>query len=1010
MQGFSYDFWDHIEFPTFVLSNIYHHHIGEISNIDKDSVNYNFNMSSSQEVSFDVYKVWDGKECELWDKIISFKYVFIPEHGVNGCYYHMEVDIDEDDKTVKHCTLTSAGEFELSNKYIYSLEVNTESDILQDDYVTTVIYDENNPRASLLNRCLADKAPDWGVGHVDATIKNLQRTFSVSNQTIYDFLTKDVAEEINCLFVFDSVTRTISAYDLLNTCNSCGYRGEFLTKCPKCQSTSFTRGYGDDSNIFISYNNYSEKFSVSGEESQVKNCFRVTGGDDYMNEAIMNVNPNGSPYIYSFSDRDYDDMPAALVTKLNEYAALYDQLLPEYKALVNSYYDLVNQYYFYKTSMMPRSTALHWEANKGYSVGDTCYVMTLPSWCYLECVQSGTTGGTEFDATHVTDGQLFNDGSVIWKAVKHIISVPSAKQSHDAIAEYLQTEDVYFLNSIPDAITTVNNTVKTIMALAVNSLFRIEIITDSSNYVSGSTWYGKIKIYNSGNVDDTYTSTTSITAHLVATSSTEDYENYMKQKVEKRLNKKDTTFTEIYEIEDDEEFREVLTQYGLDSLSSFYNSYQGCLDVLIQNGVTSADSRVYGIDLYTPIYEPYYNRMQDIQKEIDIRQAKVDQVQSDMVSAQQSMQTYKDRLNLHDYLGDTLYNILFNYIREGSYNNSNYISEGLSDGEVLSDANTLLELANDELEKAKELQYTLTDTLKNLLNTSEFKEFKDKFKIGDYIVCMVDEQLYQLRLINCSYNFGSPESLGVTFSNATRVDNYFSDAQDILSKAKTMSTSYDMVQHQVVRNTETTSTVNSWEEDGITATDTSFQNNDMSEIYYSENGIVARQFDDGLNAYGDEQIRITHNIISFTQDNWKTASLGIGKMGYKYFDTTSGTFVDGEDFGVQAKFVNAGYIYGTQIVAGDIVSENYSPTNHTGAYIDLNNGYLSFAGGALTFGEQGLVIDPNGGGGSAPPVPVKIQGADIQDSPINVNNNFIVDAQGNCSLEDLIKDSFLECY
>ena len=1010
MQGFTYDFWDHIEFPTFILSNIYHHHIGEITNIDKNSVNYNFNMSSSQEVSFDVYKELDGKECELWDKIISFKYVFIPEHGVNGCYYHMEVDIDEDNKTVKHCTLTSAGEFELSNKYIYSLEINTESDILQDDYVTTVLYDENNPRASLLNRCLTDKAPDWSVGHVDDTIKNLQRTYSVSNQTIYDFLTKDVAEEINCLFVFDSVNRTISAYDLLNTCSSCGYRGEFLTKCPKCQSTSFIKGYGDNSNIFISYNNYSEKMTVSGEESQVKNCFRVTGGDDYMNESIMNVNPNGSPYIYSFSDRDYDDMPTALVNRLNAYSDLYDSLLPEYKELVEEYYNLVNQYYFYKTSMMPRSTALHWEAGKGYNIGDACYVMTLPSWCYLECIQAGMSGSVEFDATHVTDGQIFNDGSVVWKAVKHIISVPSAEQSYHDIADYLDSEDVYFLNSIPPAITTVNNTVKTMMGLAVNSLFRIEILSDSSNYVSGNTWHGNIKIYNSGNVEDTYTTTSPITANLVATSSTEDYENYMRQKVEKRLTKKDTTFTEIYEIEDDEEFKEVLTQYGLDSLSSFYNSYQGCLDVLIQNGVTSADSTVYGVHLYPTVYVPYYNRMQYIQDEMNIRQATVNQVESDMITAKQNMQSYKDQLNLHDYLGDTLYNILFNYIREGSYNNSNYISEGLSDGEVLADANTLLELANDDLEKAKELQYTLTDTLKNLLNTSEFKDFKDKFKIGDYIICMVDEQLYQLRLINCSYNFGSPENLGVTFSNVTKVDNYFSDAQDILSKAKTMSTSYNMVQHQVVRNTETTNTVNSWEDDGITASDTAFQNNDMGEIYYSENGIVARQYDDGLNAYGDEQIRITHNIISFTQDNWKTASLGIGKMDYIYYDHNEGGFVQSEGFGVQAKFMNAGYIYGTQIVAGEIISENYSPTAHTGAYVNLNNGYLTFAGGALTFGEQGLIIDPNGGGGSAPPVPVKIQGADIVNSPINVNNNFVVDAEGNCSLEDLIKDSFLECY
>ena len=111
-------------------------------------------------------------------------------------------------------------------------------------------------------------------------------------------------------------------------------------------------------------------------------------------------------------------------------------------------------------------------------------------------------------------------------------------------------------------------------------------------------------------------------------------------------------------------------------------------------------------------------------------------------------------------------------------------------------------------------------------------------------------------------------------------------------------------------------------------------------------------------------------------------------------------------FGINAKFMNAGYIYGSQIIAGEIVSENYSQLNNEGAYIDLVHGYLSFAGGALTYGEDGLKIEAPGSGGT-PPV---ISGAVITDSPININNKFIVDEQGNCNLSDLVSDKFLECF
>ena len=1003
MQAFTYDIWDTIEVPTFVLSNIWHHHIGVITNIDKDSINYNFNMSSSQEVSFDVYKELDGNVCNLWDKIISFKYVYIPEHQ---CYYHMEVDKDEDASTVKHCTLTSAGEWELSNKKIYDLEINTESDILQDDYVTTVFFDENNPRGSLLNRVLKDKAPDWSIAHVDGTLKNIQRMFSVSDQTIYDFLTKDVATEFDCLFTFDSVNRTISAYDLLNYCNNCGYRGEFLTKCSKCNSTNISRGYGENSNILINYNNYSEKMSVTGDEGQVKNCFRVTGGDDIMNAAVINCNPNGSAYIYNFSQRDYDDMPSQLVQKLEEYGDLYDALLPDYQAAVDEYYDLTNQYYFYKTSMMPRVNGDHWEANKGYGVGDQTYVMTLPSWCYLECTQSGISGNKEFDATRVTEGETFTDGTVVWTARKHIVSVPSAQQSVNAIQEYLSSEDIYFLQNIPSALTTVNTTVKNIMALAINSLYTIEIISDSSNYVSGNTWHGRVKVYESGNPDNSYTSDTALTATLVATSVTEDYENYMKQKVEKRLDKKDTTFTEIYKIEDDDDFATALEQYSLDCLESFYKSYQGCLDILIQNNVTNENSEFYGVKLYDSIYKPYYDRMQMISEEMTEREATVNDVKSRQETALETMRGFQDQLDMQNYLGDDLYLILHAYIRESSYNNSNYISEGLSDGEVLADANTLLEIANRELEKATELQYTLSDTMKNLLNTIEFRDYKDKFKLGDYIICEVDDELFQLRLISCSYGFGNPENISVTFSNVTRVQNYFADAQDVLSKAKTMSTTYNAVTHQVEKNTDTTSTVNSWESDGLNTATTALKNNDYDEIVYNSNGLLARQYDEDLGEYGSEQIKISHNFIAFTDDGWLTTSMGIGKQEYTYYDKDQGAFVDRVGFGISAEFMKSGFIYGSQIVAGEIISDNYSPTANTGAYIDLANGYLSFAGGALTYGEDGLKIGTPESGGTPP----TITGAVITDSPINVNNNFIVDSDGNCNLADTMSERFLECF
>ena len=355
MQKFTYDMHNRIESPTFVLSNVWHHQIGVLNNVDLDSVQVNLNMNSQQEVSFDVYKELNGQKCEVWDDLKSLKYIFIPEHHE---YYKADVTIDDSNKTVKHVVLSSASEYELSNKIIRSLEINTDVDILRQDrdetgqtpaYIPNVLYNKDDPTNSILHRILADKAPDWKIKHVDETIANIQRTFSISNQKIYDCLTQTIAKEYDCLFQFNSVEREISCYDLLNKCNGCGKRGEFTKECPYCGSTDIQKGYGKDTHIFITYNNFSEKITLDGDEGAVKNCFSVQGGDDVINSRVRLYNPNGSEYFYNFSKDDYRDMPSELVKKLEDYQALYDSKMDEYTALVAGYTSKKDEHDYYNS-------------------------------------------------------------------------------------------------------------------------------------------------------------------------------------------------------------------------------------------------------------------------------------------------------------------------------------------------------------------------------------------------------------------------------------------------------------------------------------------------------------------------------------------------------------------------------------------------------------------------------------------------------------------------------------
>ena len=150
----SFDAAGRVEDPVLVLATKGSKKLGVINSAD--NFNYHKVLNGADEISFDVYKYNNGESNQLWVDIIDFKAVWYEKVDE---WFEIYVTLDDDDTTVKHVTGTAICEAELSQINLYDVEINTESDILRDEYVTpTVFYDPLNAGSSLLHRML-DKAP-----------------------------------------------------------------------------------------------------------------------------------------------------------------------------------------------------------------------------------------------------------------------------------------------------------------------------------------------------------------------------------------------------------------------------------------------------------------------------------------------------------------------------------------------------------------------------------------------------------------------------------------------------------------------------------------------------------------------------------------------------------------------------------------------------------------------------------------------------------------------------------
>lgn len=831
------------EKPTLVLATRNGTKLGQIS---AEDIIFNDALNSASEISFKVHKYVNGEKYELWDNIVNFKLLWIKEYDT---WFQITLDISESNETTKSVIGTRLGEAELSQINLYDIQINTEDDIARDDYKITVLYNEEDPKASLLNRIL-EKAPHYSIKHVDATIKSIQRTFEFNNTSIYDAF-QEIGEEVGCLFILDSgsdtngnIQRTISVYDLQSYCYECGHRGEFTLKCPECGSENISEGYGEDTTIFVTADELGQDLQLSTDTDSVKNCFKLVAGDDLMTSTVRNSNPNGSDYIWYISDDIKKDMSGELVDKLNQYDEEYEyyerDFVPEIELdHINGFNDLVDKYKTYNEELSKIVLPI-----KGYSELMNSVYKTIDFSLYLRSVLMPSI---DIDDTSATE--------------------QCAKLTAAALSP-VSVEDVSKIS-----LATANSAVLLMAKVIVDSRYQIKV---NESTFENQIWTGNFQVTNYSDENDTAISET------ITITIDDNYEAFVKQKIDKALSKEpsyDPSIIALFDM-DETDFKNELKKYCLNRLTSFHDSCQACIDILIEQGI--ADKETWsGSDpnLYDDLYLPYYNKLRWISEEMTLREEELSVIvtlNNLFVSIQQNIQ---DKLNLENYLGTKLWFELSAYRREDEYNNSNYISDGLSDTELFDKAQEFIAVAEKEIYKSAELQHSISCDLNNLLTVEKFEPLVQDFQVGNWIRILIDDRIYKLRLISYEIDYDDLISLSVDFSDVMKTADGLSDEQSVISSAKSISTSYSSTKRQASQGLKSKEQLNDWAEKGLSLTTMKIVNNaDNQNISWDSHGILGREYLPVTDTYDDRQIKIINRGVYLTDDNWLTSKAGIGSF------------------------------------------------------------------------------------------------------------------------------------
>ena len=861
-----FDAADNPESPTVVLAKRNGEKLGQI---DAKSISISDSFNDAAELSFKVYKEINGVKCALWDEITNFKLVYCLEWNQ---WFEITVELDESNETVKTVFGTELGYAELGQINLYNIEINTEEDIARDDYKEpTVLFNETNPKASLLHRIM-EKAPHYTITHVDNSIAKIQRTFSFDDESIMDAF-QDIAEEIKCIFIPKAETdgktgelkRTIEVYDLQNYCPDCGHRWDSVEQddiCPECGKENVKPGYGDDTAIFVTSDELADDIGFDTDTDAVKNCFKLEGGDDLMTATIRNCNPNGTDYLWYFSDDMKHEMPKELVDKIESYDELYEYYQKEHvvmqtaNAVLNQYNQLVDKYTVFNENLEKINVPI-----VGYPALMNAYYNTIDFNLYLTSSMMPSVETMETDAN-----------KELAKLTTTALS-PVAVQNIDVISS-----------------ATADNAVLSMARLIVDTRFKTTI--NSSSIVKGTntcTWTGSFTVTNYYDEEDTATG-----GNIVITIN-ENYVEFVRQKIEKQLsrdnNVEEIDIVSLFE-KDYADFVNELRKYSLNRLKSFQAACQAVLDILIEQGIADKETWSSGDpNLYDDLYYPYLQKLNAINAEISLREQEISVIvgtkdtDGDVVKygLQNYLDDYRDEihkaLDFEKYLGEELWLDFCAYRREDKYSNDNFISDALDNKELFDRAQEFIEIATQEIHKSAEQQHSISSNLKNLLVVDKFKPLVDSFSVGNWLRVMVDDTLYKLRLINYSIDYDDIENIDVEFSDVIKSKDSASDIQSVLDQASSMATSYDSVKRQAADGKNTSNMVSGWVSDGLDLTNMMIVGNaENQNIEWGERGLLAREYLPITDTYDDRQLKLINRGLYVTSDGWETARAGIGNF------------------------------------------------------------------------------------------------------------------------------------
>jgi hypothetical protein len=309
----------------------------------------------------------------------------------------------------------------------------------------------------------------------------------------------------------------------------------------------------------------------------------------------------------------------------------------------------------------------------------------------------------------------------------------------------------------------------------------------------------------------------------------------------------------------------ITQQSELVTLQSELEVLEGILSVQIQQGLPTNETQAL----------------------INAKQTQINNKNNQIVSTQATIALITQQLtDINDVLA--FYNVvnftpeqfaeLGSFIIGNTYQDANFIqTDTMTTVEIQEMSQDLYDQAKIILDRLSQAKYTFDLEAVNFVFLKDFLVFTNQLELGCVVTVEIENDTYAYpMLLEIDLQYDDPTKFNLVFGNRLRLDDSAFIYSDLFSQAITSAVSNgfnsSVWQASASQSNDFTLFMNS----ALDATVNNVISSANQNFIIDANGLRGRKLTSGV--YDNEQIWMNNNVLAFTNNNWQTAKVALGKI------------------------------------------------------------------------------------------------------------------------------------